>query len=195
MGASLGDAAEKTISANGFHIEGTATFEGLEIETEGDYVAPDRFTFESSDGRSAATTTTIVVGRNNYSSNSDDAHRFTLWEMPCAMPIETFMPALGTTLHAHDVRHRGSAFTFRAEGLQGTTIDGEALVEDGYLVGLSLRYSVSSLGERVEESWVFSDFGSIASIEAPPAEQVEEQSQDGSPGIIDLSGEPIGCPA
>jgi hypothetical protein len=139
-GSSLKDAVEKTVAAEGFHIEGALLLEKADIKSEGDYVAPDRYFMESSEG-TALLSTTVVVGRSYYGSEPRDAHRFTLWEMPCEVGVDTFIPALAVVREASETRHRDGAFTFRAEGNEETRIEGEARVENGYLVELSLQYA------------------------------------------------------
>jgi hypothetical protein len=191
---SLQAAVERTLAADGFHIEGAFTVEGPDIESEGHYVAPDRMLMESFDG--TRTSTSIVVGRNNYLSESEDSERFSLWEMPCEVGVDTFIPALSVARNAEDVRQSAGAFTFRADGDGGTRIEGEARAEDGYLVELTLAYQLPRINERVLERWTFSDFGATVPIEPPPADQVVEDSQfEGHPSVVVVDeGEPEDCP-
>jgi hypothetical protein len=171
-GSALQDALAKTLAADGFHIEGTmTTTEGLDIRSEGDYVAPDRLVIESSDDTRSSKT--IIVGKNHYSSEPETTERFSLLEMPCAIGLETFISALSVVRAVKDIRQSGGGvFTFRADGDEGTLIEGEARIENGYLVELSSEYPLPHLQERVHERWLFSDFGSTVRIEPPPADQV-----------------------
>jgi hypothetical protein len=184
---------EKTLAADGFHIEGAFTFEGEEIGSEGDYVAPDRMAMSSSDG--STPTITIMVGRNNYASEPEDPNTFLLWEMPCDVGVDTFLPAFAVVRHAEDVSMARDLFTFSAEGNEGTPIEGEARVTDGYLSGLTLRYTVPRINERAEERWTFSSFGTIVRIEPPPKKQVLQDSEfDGVPPVVSTTGQPPACP-
>ena len=191
--ASLKDAVEETLGAEGFHIQGVLTLEDTRIAAEGDYVSPDRLYMSASDG--GTPTTTIMVGRNNYSSEPDDPETFSVWEMPCDVGVDTFIPALAVVRHAEDVQQSRGAFTFRADGNEGAPIEGQARVEGGYLVDLVLRYTLPRINESVEERWTFSDFGTTARIEPPPREQVLDESRfEGDPAIIPNTGEPPACP-
>ena len=189
----LSAAMEKTLSAEGFHIEGRFRFEGEEIESEGDYVAPDRMAMSSSDG--TAPSITIVIGRNHYSSEAEDPNSFRLWDMPCEVGVDTFIPAFAVARDAEGVRTGRGVFTFRADGNEGTPIDGEARVTDGYLTGLTLRYTLPRINESVEERWTFSDFGTTIRIQPPPKEQILQDSDVASiPPVVIASGQPPACP-
>jgi hypothetical protein len=187
-------AVEKTLAAEGFHIKGWLHIRREEIESEGDYVAPDRISMSSSsDGTTP--TITIVVGRNHYASEPEDPNAFRLWEMPCDVGVDTFMPALAVVGYAEGVRMAGDVFTFRADGDEGTPMEGEARVTDGYLTGLTLRYTVPRVNERVEEHWTFSDFGATVPVQPPPREQVlQDPAFDGLPLIGISTGQPPACP-
>jgi hypothetical protein len=192
-GSSLSAAVEKTLSVEGFHIEGTSTIEGMTIRSEGDYVAPDRVAISSTDGPSQ--TFTIVIGRDHYVSEPEDPGTFSLWQMPCEVGVDTFIPALAVVSHAEDVERSGDSFLFRADGLEGTVIEGVARVEGVYLAELVLRYTLPRLDESVEERWAFSDFGTTVRIEPPPKEHVLADSRfDGDPPLVPSTGEPPGCP-
>ncbi len=192
-GSELQDALTKTLAADGFHIQGITNVEGEDFHAEGDYVAPDRFIMETSDARESSTTT--IVGRNYYSSEPGEAERFSLWEMPCEMGADTFIPALSILHAAEDVRPTHGAFTFQAAGNQGRPIEGEARVENGYLVELSVRYSLAD-DELVHERWTFSEFGATASIEAPPANQVVDPSELGDDPLLSVGPtSPVSCPS
>lgn len=193
-GSSLRDAVEKTLAADGFHIEGVLTLERADIDSEGDYVAPDRFFMESSEG-TARLSTTVVVGRSYYGSEPRDAHRFTVWEMPCEVGIDTFIPAPAVVREASKIRQSDGAFTFRAEGDEGTPIEGEARVENSYLVELSIQYALPQISEQVHERWTFSDFGATVAIEPPPADQIVGESQfENEPVSGVKNGQPVDCP-
>jgi hypothetical protein len=183
-------AVEKTLAADGFHIEGSVALEGETIESEGDYVAPDRFFMASAEGTPGAATT-IIVGRKHYVSEPDDLNTFSLWERPCDVGVDTFIPALEIVGHAEDIERDGDAFTFRADG---DDIEGEARVDGDYLVELAVRYSLLHIDEPVEERWVFSNFGTTAFIEPPPDERVLEESRfDENPPIVTRTGQPPSC--
>ena len=191
---SLQAALQKTLAADGFHIEGTMMFEGRTFESEGNYVAPDRMFISSSEG-TLTTATTIVVGRDHYVSEPEDPDTYSLWKMPCEVGIDTFIPALAVAREAAAVAADGDAFTFQADGNEGTRIEGEAHVEDGYLVGLTLRYKLPRLDEDVEERWTFSDFGTTVRIAPPRADQVLGGSMlDDNPPIVPSTGSPPECP-
>lgn len=192
-GSTLRAAVERTLAAEGFNIEGGFTFEGEEIESEGHYVAPDRMAMSSSDGTTPEIT--IVIGRNHYASEPDDPNTFLLWTMPCDVGVDTFIPALALVRHAEAVHVAGDNFSFRADGNEGTPIEGEAQVTDGYLTGLTLRYTVPRIKERVEERWTFSDFGTTVRIQPPPKEQILQDSDvAGIPPLVITTGQPPACP-
>jgi len=192
-GSSLSAAVESTLSSEGFHLEGTFEVEGMSIRTEGDYVAPDRMAISSSDGSSS--TVTIIVGRENYVSEPGDPSMFSLWQMPCDVSVDTFIPALAVVRHAEDVVKTGDSFTFRADGNEGTPIEGEARVAESYLVELVLRYSAPRIPEPVEERWTFSEFGTTTHIEPPTQAQVLDESRfDANPPLVIHTGHPPACP-
>jgi hypothetical protein len=185
-------AVERTLAAEGFHIEGGFTFEGEEIESEGDCVAPDRMAMSSSDGTTPEIT--IVIGRNHYSSEPEDPNSFSLWEMPCDVGVDTFIPAFAVARHAEGIRMAGDVFTFRADGNEGVPIKGEAQVRDGYLTGLTLRYTVPRINERVEERWSISDIGTTVPIQPPPKEQIlQEPAVEGIPPVVISTGQSPAC--
>ena len=193
-GSALQDALTKTLAADGFHIEGITKVAGEDFQAEGDYVAPDRFFMETSDARESSTT--IIVGRNYYGSEPEDAERFSLWEMPCEFGVDTFIPALSILRGAEDVSGTDGGFTFHAAGNEGTPIEGEARVENGYLVALSVQYSLPDVNELVHERWIFSDFGATVSIEPPPANQVVDPSEFGSDPLVSVGPTPsLSCPS
>lgn len=193
-GSALQDALTKTLAAEGFHIEGITKVEGEDFQAVGDYVAPDRFIMESSDAHQSSTT--IIVGTNHYSSEPEDAERFSLWEMPCEVGVDTFIPALSILRAAEDVRRTDGAFTFQAAGNEGTPIEGGARVENGYLVELSVQYSLPDVNELVHERWTFSDFGATLSIEPPPARQVVDPSEFGDDPLVSVGPtSPLSCPS
>lgn len=193
-GSLLSAAVEKTLAAEGFHIEGWLHIRSEEIKSEGDYVAPDRMAMSSSSGGTTLTIT-IVVGRNHYASEPEDPNAFQLWEMPCDVGVDTFIPAFAVVGHAEGVRTAGDVFTFRADGNEGTPMEGEARVTGGYLTSLILRYTVPRINERVEERWTFSDFGASVRIQPPPKEQVlQDAAFNGFPPIVISTGQPPACP-
>lgn len=193
-GSLLRAAVEKTLAAEGFHIEGWLHIRREEIESEGDYVAPDRIVMSSS-SYGTSLSTIIVVGRNHYASEPDDPNTFRLWTMPYDVDVDTFIPALAVVRHAEAVHMAGDNFTFRADGNEGTPIEGEAQVMNGYLTGLTLRYAVPRINERVEERWIFSDFGETLRIQPPLKEQILQDSDvAGVPPVVITSGQPPACP-
>jgi hypothetical protein len=183
----LQDALSKTLAADGFHIEGDTTADSLDIHSEGDYVAPDRMVMEASDRTQSSIT--IIIGKNHYSSEPDTTERFSLLEMPCELGVEALIPALSLVLTAKDIRQTDEAFTFRGD--DGTPFEGQAKVENGYLVELSVQYSLPHIQERVLERWTFSDFGTIVHIQPPRSEQLVQFEND--PSVIVNSVSPVSC--
>jgi hypothetical protein len=76
-GSTLASAVEKTLAADGFHIQGSFLTEGETVRAEGDFVAPDRLSMAAVEGTPGAANT-IIVGRNHYSTLPDDLSTFTL---------------------------------------------------------------------------------------------------------------------
>jgi hypothetical protein len=190
-GSALQDALAQTLAADGFHIEGDSEVGGEDFHAEGDYVAPDRMVMDSSDATQASKT--IVVGRNHYSSEPETTDRFLLWEMPCAVSVDTFIPALSMVRAATEIRQTDGAFTFRGAGNEGTPIEGEARIENGYLVELSVEYQLPHLQERVHERWIFSDFGATVRIDPPSTDQLVDSDND--PSTIVQPTSPVSCPS
>jgi hypothetical protein len=75
--------------------------------------------------------------------------------------------ALAFARLAEDVHRVGNTYTFQMEG-EGNP-EGEARVEDGYLVSLTVRYDLPLLDARAEEQHTLSNFGSDIRIEPPLA--------------------------
>jgi hypothetical protein len=190
-GSALQDALTQTLAADGFHIEGDTEAEGVDFHAEGDYVAPDRMVMESSDATQSSRT--IVVGKNHYSSEPGTTERFFLLEMPCAVGVDTFIPALSMVHAANDIQQTDGAFTFRGTGNEETAFEGEARIENGYLVELSVEYPLPHIQERVHERWFFSDFGATVRIEPPSADQLVQFDND--PSTIVQSASPVSCPS
>jgi hypothetical protein len=190
-GSALQDALTRTLAADGFHIEGTTEAEGEDYHAEGDYVAPDRLVMESSDATQSSKT--IIVGKNHYSSEPGTPERFLLVEMPCTVSVDTFIPALSMVRAATEIQQTDGAFTFRGAGNEGTPIEGEARIENGYLVELSVEYPLPDLQERVHERWSFSDFGATVRIEPPSADQLVHSDND--PSTIVVPASPASCPS
>jgi outer membrane lipoprotein-sorting protein len=185
--ATLLDAAERTRSAESFHVESEITLPEGKQRGEADYVAPDRFRMQ---GFGEGASTTIHVGRDTY-FDAESPETFFHYKEPCDFGVDTFFPALAFARLAEDVHRVGNTYTFQMEG-EGN-LEGEARVEDGYLVFLTVRYDLPLLDAQAEEQHTLSDFGSGIRIEPPPASQIEEEGpQDG--GIITVDeGEPPDC--
>lgn len=185
--AELFDGAERTRSAASFHVESVITLPEGKQRVEADYVAPDRFRMQ---GFGEGASTTIHIGRDTY-VDAVNPETFFHYREPCAFGVETYIPALAFARLAEDVRHVGNTFTFQMEG-EGNP-EGEARVEGGYLVSLTVRYDLPLLDARAEEQHTLSNFGSDIRIEPPPASQIEgEIPQDG--GIITVDeGSPPDC--
>lgn len=184
--AALLDAAERTRSAESFHVESEITLPEGKQRGEADYVAPDRFRMQ---GFGEGASTTIHVGRDTY-VDAESPETFFHYKEPCDFGVETFFPALAFARLAEDVHRVGDTYTFQLEG-EGNP-EGEARVEDGYLLSLTVRYDLPLLDARAEEQHTLSNFGSDIRIEPPLASQIEEGPQDG--GIITVDeGSPPDC--
>jgi hypothetical protein len=183
--ATLLDAAERTRSAESFHVESEITLPEGTQRGEADYVAPDRFRMQG-----VGASTTIHIGRDTY-VDAESPETFFHHEEPCDFGVETFFPALAFARLAEDVHRVGNTYTFQMEG-EGNA-EGEARVEDGYLVSLTVRYYLPLLDARAEEQHTLSNFGSDIRIEPPLASQIEEEvPQDGGIIIVD-EGSPPDC--
>jgi hypothetical protein len=169
--ATLVDAARRTLAATSFHVESALTYGGEEHQGEADYVAPDRFSMVGFGGQGA---TTITIGRDNYVGALDPGH-FYAFRWPCDFRVETFFPTLGIVPLANDVHLDGDTYVFTTEG-EGEPV-GQARIEDGYVVSLSLTSRLAASDQRVEEQYAISDFGADIRIERPPASRVEEQPE------------------
>lgn len=185
--SALLNAAERTRSAESFHVESEVTLPEGKQRGEADYVAPDRFRMQ---GFGEGPSTTIHVGRDTY-VDAESPETFFHYEEPCDFGVETFFPALAFARLAEDVHRVGNTYTFQMEG-EGN-LEGEARVEDGYLVSLTVRYDLPLLDARAEEQHTLSAFGSGIRIEPPPASQIEDEGPQNG-GIITVDeGSPPDC--
>jgi hypothetical protein len=181
------DAAERTRLADSFHVESEITLPEGKQRGEADYVAPDRFRMQ---GFGEGASTTIRVGRDTY-VDAESPETFFYYKEPCDFGVETFFPALAFARLAEDVHRVGNTYTFTMDG-EGSP-RGEALIEDGYLVSIVLRYDLPLLDARAGEQHTLSDFGSDIRIEPPPASQIKEEGpQDGRIITVD-EGSPPDC--
>jgi hypothetical protein len=183
----LAQAVDRTLSADSFHVESVVDLPDGRQGGELDYVAPDRYRMRGF-GEGAAIT--IQIGRDTFSTGPDDLNRFFKYENPCDIGIGGYFPALEIVGLAEHVERNGEAFVFTVDG-EGNP-EGEARIEDGYIVFLVVRYDLTHLG-GVEERHTLSGFNSDIRIDAPPSSQVEEESSpDG--GLISMDeGEPADC--
>jgi hypothetical protein len=185
--ATLLDAAERTRSAESFHVESEITLPEGKQRGEADYVSPDRFRMQ---GFGKGASTTIRVGRDTY-VDAESPETFFHYREPCDFGVETYFPALAFARLAEDVHRVGNTYTFQMEG-EGN-LEGEARVEDGYLVFLTVRYDLPLLDARAEEEHTLSDFGSDIRIEPPPASQIEEEGPQDLGIIVIDEGSPPDC--
>jgi hypothetical protein len=184
--SALLDAAERTRSAGSFHVESEVTLPDGKQRGEADYVAPDRFRLQGFGERAS---TTIHVGRDTYVDAGPET--FFHFKEPCDFGVETFIPALAFARLAENVHRVGDTYTFGMDG-EGN-LEGEARVEDGYLVSLTVRYDLLVVDGRAEEQHTLSDFGSDIRIEPPRASQIEEEGPQNG-GIVTVDeGSPPDC--
>jgi hypothetical protein len=169
--ATLIDAASRTLAARSFHVDSVLTYHGEEHQGEADYVAPDRFSMVGFGGQEAKS---ITIGRDNYVDALDPGH-FYAYRWPCDFRVETFFPTLGVVRFAEDVHLDGNTYVFTMEG-EGEP-EGEAQIENGYLVFLSLNSRLAAQAETVQERYAISDFGGDIRIERPPASQVDAEPE------------------
>jgi predicted RNA-binding protein with TRAM domain len=169
--ATLIDAASRTLAAKSFHVDSVLTYNGEEHQGEADYVAPDRFSMVGFGGQEAKS---ITIGKDNYVDALDPGH-FYAYRWPCDFSVETFFPTLGVVRLAKEVQLDGDTYEFTLEG-EGEP-EGEARIENGYVVFLSLSSSLAVEAERVQERYAISDFGADIRIERPPASQVDEEPE------------------
>lgn len=167
----LVDASRRTLAAESFHVDSVLTYHGEEHQGKADYVAPDRFSMVGFGGQEA---NSITIGRDNYVDALDPGH-FYAYRWPCDFTVETFFPSLSVVPLAKDVRLDGDTYVFTMEG-EGEP-EGEARIENGYVVFLSLSSRLAASDERVEERYAITDLGADIRIERPPANLVDEQPE------------------
>jgi hypothetical protein len=179
------NAAERTTSADSFHVESVITDPHGRQIGEFDYVAPDRYRMR---GFGEGASTTIQIGRDTFASTPEDLNRFFLYESPCDFGIGRFFPALEVVGLAEHVDRDGGTYRFSVDG-EGNP-EGEVRIEDGYIVSLVFRYDLQMIG-NVEERHSLGDFDSDIRIEPPPPSQVEEDGpQDGGVIVVDEGSAP-----
>jgi hypothetical protein len=175
----LVNAAERTTSADSFHVESVISDPNGRHIGELDYVAPDRYRMR---GFGEGASTTIKIGRDTFFSSPEDLNRFSLYRERCELGIGGFFPALEVVRLAEHVDRVGGTYRFSLDG-EGNP-EGEVRIEDGYIVSLVFRYDLPMIGD-VEERHSLGDFDSDIRIEPPPPSQVEEEGpQDG--GLISV---------
>jgi hypothetical protein len=180
----LRKAAERTTSADSFHVESVITDPHGRQVGELDYVAPDRYRMR---GFGEGASTTIQIGRDTFASTVDDLNRFVLYESPCDFGIGGFFPAFEVIGLAEHVDRVGGAYRFSLDG-EGNP-EGEVRIKDGYIVSLVFRYDLPMIG-NVEERHSLSDFDSDIRIEPPPPSQVEEEGPQDDGVIVVDEGSP-----
>lgn len=181
----LVNAAERTTSADSFHVESVITDPHGRQIGEFDYVAPDRYRMR---GFGEGASTTIQIGRDTFASTPEDLNRFFLYESPCDFGIGGFFPALEVVGLAERVDTDGGTYRFSVDG-EGNP-EGEVRIQGGYIASLVFRYDLPMIG-NVEERHVLSDFDSDIRIEPPPTSQVEEERpQDSGVIIVDEGSAP-----
>jgi hypothetical protein len=169
--ATLVDAARRTLAAKSFHVDAVLTSRGEEHQGEAEYVAPDRFSMVGFGGHEPRS---ITIGRDNYVDAIEPRH-FYAYRWPCDFSVETFFPTLGVVRFAEDVHLDGDTYVFTVAG-EGES-GGEARIENGYVVTLSLSSRLADHNERVEERYAITDLGAEIRIERPPPSQVDEQPE------------------
>jgi hypothetical protein len=183
----LSRAVERTLSAESFHIETVATYEGKDHPAEVNYVAPDRIWL----GDASSSEETIYIGHDMYLSAPGASHQFFHAHNPCGATIEFVVSALATAQEADEVRLVGDTYVFDT---RDATVSGEARIDDGVLSLLVVHYPLAHLDEVVTERHTFSGFGEEYTIEPPSPEQVLPTSDPtAAPGAVVQGGSAPPC--
>jgi hypothetical protein len=160
------DAAEQTLSLDGFRIDGEGMAGGDSGEYTATYQAPDRASIVAGDG-----SITIFAGNQIYSSTSTDPESFTLFtaDPDAALPVGNLLIPLRAVREAADVHRQGNRYVIDMDDGDGSI---EVEIEDGFVTYIRME-SQDEHGEFAITQHL-SDFGVVSPIEPPPADQVTE---------------------